>query len=46
MANNYANEELKLIKELYDSGLGSPSIAKKLNNKYTVSAIASLIKRK
>lgn len=46
MANNYTEKELKLIKELYDSGLGSPSIAKKLNNKYTVSAIASLIKRK
>ena len=30
MANNYTNEELKLIKELYDSGLGSPSIAKKI----------------
>ena len=45
MANNYTKEELKLIKELYDSGLGSPSIAKRLNNKYTVSAIACLIKR-
>ena len=45
MANNYTKEELKLIKELYNSGLGSPSIAKKLDNKYTISAIAALIKR-